>query len=197
MDLDQRYPGVAQRLGLPLYPNLHTAVDAAHHEPDRLDSIVQSLGRLGVIGGVARPDPQRTIPAYEIAALIDDVATVNDCVVADLGTSTDGLQADATIIVGEGTPVGLERLIRAVEGHEGPGNGLLALVNRVRRGGRMSDEIREELRFALPEVTVFLVAEDDRVPKAAWDGVVVGRGPFVRALSELARVLQFGGEHDS
>ena len=198
VDLDQLHPGVAQRLDLPLHPNLHTAVDAAHHEPDRLVAAILAKGDLGVVGGVARPSPDRTIPFPEIAGLLEDLSNDVDFVVVDMGSDAGPVAVDVPIVVGEASPVGLRRLIERIERetHPGADRYALAIVNRAQSGSRKADDIRRELIAAIPGQAVLVVPDDKRVGLAGWDGDLVLRGRFARSVARVATLIAGGDRHD-
>ncbi len=187
-DLDQALPGVAQRLDLPLYPNLHTAVDFAFHDPERLAEAIHVTDGVSVVGGLARSDPSRLIPSQELVGMVDDLATSHEFVVVDIGAGAVDLDSSATVVVGEASPVGLSRLIDRLERFRA-GDGALALVNRVRGGRRARDEIRYELERALPDVRVAFAPEDPKVPSMAWDGRIPRRGGFSKSIKTLARAV--------
>ena len=198
VDLDQRHPGLAQRLDLPLHPNLHTAVDAAHHEPDRLGAAILAKGGINVVGGVARPSPDRTIPVPEIAGLLEDLSNDADFVVVDLGPDAGPVAVDVPIVVGEASPVGLRRLIERIERetHPDADRHALAIVNRAQSGSRKADDIRQELMAAIPGQAVLVVPDDKRVGVAGWDGDLVLRGRFTRSVASVANLIAGGDRHD-
>ena len=198
VDLDQTYPGVAQRLDLPLHPNLHSAVDAAHHDPERLSEAILAKGDIRVVGGVASPSPDRLVPDSEIAALLEDLSREVEFLVIDLGSGPGSYEVDVRIVVGEATPVGLRRLIEKIEHglHPGDRPDSLAIVNRARPGTRKADEIRRELVTALPEQAVLVIPEDKRVGPAGWNGVLVSNGRFRRAVARVSSLIADGDRRD-
>lgn len=200
VDLDQTHPSLAQRLDLSLHPNLRTAVDLAHHEPDRLEESIQVVDGLRVLGGLAGSRSESALPRVEVEGLIDDLARAFRVLVLDQGElDSDGrVDSDVVIVVGEASPVGITRLIKVA----GPirrqkGDAVLIVVNRAESGGRRSDEIRIELQRALPGSHVLLLPEDRRVGRAAWDGVGVQRGPFSRGVRRVADLIAEAVGHDS
>lgn len=198
VDLDQEFPGVAQRLGLPLHPNLHAAVDAAHHDPGRLADVILSKGRIGIVGGVARPSPERRIPNSEVAGLLEDISRDIEFLVMDLGSDPGTFEVDVQVIVGDATPVGLRRLIERIERRHASGNGVgpLAIANRAQPGTRKSDDIRHELMVALPGQALLVVPDDRRVALAGWEGDLVSRGTFRRAMNGVSSLIAAGDRRD-
>jgi MinD-like ATPase involved in chromosome partitioning or flagellar assembly len=194
IDLDQQSPSIAQRLDLPLHPNLLSAVDSAHHGGDIGAAIIET-GRLGVIGGLASSG-NGEVSLVEIDGLLEDVAGSGyQMLVADLGAPQPerlpGLRLNVLIAVGSANPVGLSRLVRLVQlvGDRAGFEDLVAVANRV-GGGRREFEVRTELARLLPEVPVVLLPEDRGLERAAWDGVGLGRGPFARSVARIATLIQ-------
>ncbi|MGH8913071.1 MAG: hypothetical protein ACRDZM_00965 [Acidimicrobiia bacterium] len=194
LDLDQHNPSVAQRLDLPLHPNLMTAVDSAHHSGDLDEAIVDFEG-LGIVGGLADPGNQE-LPAIEIEGLLDDVGGLGyEVLVADLGSLAADrfhvLRFTALIAVGLATPVGMSRLVRTVQSFAsitGPDD-VVAVVNRVGTGGRRRAEIKSEMARLMPGMPLVLLPEDRALEGAAWDGTRPSRGPFARALGRIAELI--------
>lgn len=187
IDLDQAHPGIAQRLDLPPHPNLRTAVDLAHHDQKRLPSAITRKGAVNVVGGVPGT-PNGAVPRIEIDGLLEDLGHVHPTLVLDLGESTDGhsLAAQAQLMVGEASPVGLTRLAHAVE--LGPRD-LVAVVNRIAGGPHRRGDIRAELARAMPGVPTILLPEDRRIERAAWNGEFSRTGPFAKAVKRIAALI--------
>ncbi len=196
MDLNQSWPAVAQRLDLPVHPNLRTAVDLAHHAPDRLRESLLEVGSLAIVGGLANPGAAHMVSAHEIQGLLDDLCSGQGFLVADLGSIADSGVAtalykfDVLLLVGVGTPVGLTRLIRSAGGlSPGRGGELVVVVNRVSGSGHRRDDIRAELGRSLAGAPLILLPEDGRLERAAWDGVISDRGGFHRSVRNVARII--------
>ena len=194
IDLDQRSPSLAQRLDLPLHPNLMTAVDRAHHAGE-LREVIASYDRLSIIGGLASSTSPR-LPAMEVEGLLDEVGRAGfETVVADLGAlpseRIDAPRFDALIVVGLASPVGMSRLVRAVQEVVATSKAAdtVAVVNRVAAGGRRRLEIKSEMARLLPQVPVVLLPEDRSMERAAWDGTCPTRGPFARSVGRIAALI--------
>ena len=56
------------------------------------------------------------------------------------------------------------------------------VINHAPRSVYAKAEIRAEVERVLEPSSIQFLPVDDRVRRAAWDGTVVRRGPFVRAL---------------
>lgn len=192
VDLDQAWPSVAQRLGLPVHPNLRTAIDFVLHEPERLAGAFHAATGFDVVTGLANPEAGG-LPSTDLAALIGELAVMYRRVVVDVG-STGSVAADlvlkrvnAILVVGLADPVGLTRLIRAFRRiDEIPGErDVGVVVNRVRSSSERADAVFQ-LRRSLGAVPIFAIPDDSRVGRAARDGVLLGRGPYSRSVSRLA-----------
>ncbi|HET7845881.1 MAG TPA: hypothetical protein VFL72_00190 [Acidimicrobiia bacterium] len=196
LDLNQPWPGIAQRLDLPLHPNLRTAVDLAHHSPARLREAIHETGELAIVTGLANPGSGSEISGHELRSLVEDLAKCGfEFLVADLGAiageATPGLlNFEVLLVVGGANPVGLTRLIRTVEKLFSSAHPeIVAVVNRVAAGAHFRAEIRAELSRSLPGTPVILLPSDARIESAAWNGVIVDRGRFHRAIREISHLL--------
>ena len=167
VDLDERTPSVAQRLDLPVHPNLLTALEAAHHASGSVTEAVLDHDSVDVIGGLANTMSAYAIPPVEIEGIFDEIGKAGyEVVIADLGSPRpdrlDHVRFHALIVVGLGNPVGMARLVRSVRelSTRTDTPDTVALVNRVAAGSRRRLEIRAEMARLLPAMPVVLVPED-------------------------------------
>jgi cellulose biosynthesis protein BcsQ len=195
IDLDQQTPSLAQRLDLPLHPNLLTAVDAAHHSAGSVTEAILSHESVDVVGGLANAPGQELRPV-EIEGLLDEIGSVGyEVLVADLGSPRlerlDNLSFHVLIVVGLANPVGLARLVRTVNELRSTSDvsDTVVLVNRVGPGSRRRLEIRAEMVRLLPSMPVVLVPEDGRLERSSWDGTRLSKGPFARSVERLAGLI--------
>jgi len=196
MDLDERTPSMAQRLDLPVHPNLLTALEAAHHDSGSVTEAILSHDSVDVIGGLANAMSPYDIPPLEIEGVFDEVGKAGyEVVIADLGCPrpdrVEQVRFQVLIVVGLGNPVGMSRLVRSVQelSTRTDAPDTVALVNRVAAGSRRRLEIRAEMARLLPAMPVILVPEESRLERASWDGTRLGRGPFVKSLSRVASLI--------
>jgi len=193
IDLDQRNPSVAQRLDLPLHPNLLTAADMAHHSGDVDKALVEHDG-MSIVGGLAAPG-HHELRLIEVGGLLDEIGRSGfEVVVADLGSAApdqlDYLRFNVLIAVGLASPVGVSRLVRTVSAViTTVSSDTVAVVNRVSPGVR-NVEMRSELERLLPDVPIVLLPEDRRLERAAWDGLRLTRGPFARSVGRIAGLIE-------
>ena len=192
VDLDQRHPSIAQRLDLPLHPNLRTAVDFAHHESGRLGEAIQRVNRMGVVGGLAVPAGEELLPRIELVGLIEDLAAHASVVVLDVGQDRPPVSPDLHLVVGEASPVGLTRLVRAVEHMAEVGSDPVVVANRMPVGRGRAEDVATELAGALPGNHLVTLPNDRSVGRASWDGRVVGSGPYRRTVGRLAAMIAVG-----
>lgn len=195
VDLDTRWPGVAQRLDLAVHPNLRTAVDLALHELHRIQEATHRVGSLAVVGGTADWGRGDQVSRVDALALLEAFTSEFPLMVLDLGPLADvpvGLlrDLDGVIFVASSDPVGVTRAIRGMERVATAGiDGELPLValNAVRAGYRRR-EAEVEIRRALPEVTVVTIPHDRRLVDASWNGTTESSRSFRRAMRSIAAV---------
>lgn len=196
VDLDQNWPSIAQRLDLPVHPNVRTAVDHALHNPHRLESSVHALEGLSVVGGRADQGQGPAITRHETIALLEGLCDLAEVVVADLGpvsTTSGGLvrEFDAIIVVGAATPVGVARLMRIADQllESGPGASLLAVVNMSPRSPYRRSEVLAELGRTLPDLPVASLPYDATLEDAAWNGTLACGSRYRRAIDSMSEVV--------
>ncbi|MDE0133050.1 MAG: hypothetical protein OXQ32_12425 [bacterium] len=208
LDIDQRAPSMAQRLGLGLYPNLLTAIDAVHHHSESLDACWHTLrgSTLRVLPGVPTFADRAELRRGEVTELLLETARMSDVTVANFGSwengqgdpliwetaggVSDAVMAIATVLVGVAlpNPVGITRMIewigqlRAKE----PGMEAFVVINRTPASLSQRRALFDELSKAVGQVRIGFLPEDTRVAEAAWNGALVERGKFRRGCDRLA-----------
>jgi len=196
IDLDEKTPSVAQRLDLPVHPNILTALETAHQASGSVTEAILDHDSVDVIGGLANTRSPYDIPPVEIEGVFDEIGKAGyEVVIADLGNPRPDrlhyVRFHVLIVVGLGNPVGMSRLVRSVEDlstrTDAPDT--VALVNRVAAGSRRRLEIRAEMARLLPTLPVILVPEEGRLERASWDGTRLGRGSFVKSMSRVASLI--------
>lgn len=195
IDLDQRWPSVAQRLDLPVHPNIRTALDHALHRIERLDEAIHRFGDLMIIGGRADGGRGAEISRPDAMMLLDALGGRSDVIVADIGplTASSALvrEFDTVILVGEGTPVGVSRLVKTAGTvlAQHPAQSLLLVVNKTGRGSFRRSEILNEVGRALPDIPAVTLPYDNRLEPAAWDGTLLAKGRYGREVGEVSKVV--------
>ncbi len=196
VDMDPVWPSVAQRLDLPLHPNIRTAIDHVLHRPGRLAGALQPMERLSVLGGRADGGQGAEISRADALMLLESLGSSAEVLVVDLGPMTEFSAAlvrefDTVMLVGTGTPVGVARLIRTAGVIRGrhPSVSLVVVVNKAGRSGFHRSELVAEIERALPDVPVVTLPVDPGLDEAAWNGTLVGKGRFNRAVEDISRLL--------
>lgn len=211
VDADTVGPAIAQRLGLPLHPNLRTAIDASRRGRFGLPrELARTIGPdLAVLTGIPAAADWAAARADDVAAVVEDLATAADAVVVDVGHRLESLptgfgaperydtprrvvaSADVVVAVLAGTPVGVRRGldwladVRALTG-AAP---VHVVVNRAPSASFRRGEVHDELTRSFTPASLRFVPDDRRVTDAAWDGLVVRTGTFARAMDGLAAEL--------
>lgn len=196
VDLDPAWPSVAQRLDLPVHPNVRTALDHALHSPDRLGSAMHTLGSLNVVGGRADGGQGEAISRHESLILIEAMSEVCEVLVADLGplfAVAGGLarEFDSVIVVGAGNPVGITRMMKTIDAalSANPEQSVLAAVNLGSSSGHQRREAFSELANAFPAVPVVTIPYDRHLAQAAWDGSLVTGPRYSKAIDAMSDVV--------
>jgi MinD-like ATPase involved in chromosome partitioning or flagellar assembly len=206
VDADDVAPAVAQRLHLPIEPNLRTAIDAVEHGRGELDTCVISepRWRLSIVAGVPNPGAWAQVRPGEVVRVIDRLADAAEIVVADGAGSLEEIgpsgsrgrfatgralvaEADVLVAVCDASPHGITRLLTwVVEARslaaETP---MVVVVNRAPSARFRRGEIYEEITTSLGAREVVFTPYDARVSDAAWQGASVGSGGFTRSITRV------------
>lgn len=215
VDLDDAAPSVAQRVGLPLHPNIRTAIDVVQHWRGQLTDTVMPVDGAGFGALVGLPSPRdwSDVRPGEAVDVLHELGAVNDHVIVNVGHRIEELggsqtgsgryalsraalaAADAILAVATAAPVGVVRLldwiaeVRAIA--VAP---LHVAFNRAPTARFKRAEIEDELRRSYSPPSITFLPADRRVEAAAWAGRVVAGGPFVRAIEPLAATLLVDAE---
>jgi len=209
VDADDVAPAIAQRLHLPIEPNLRTAIDAVEHGRGELDACILTDARSGVavVGGVPNAGAWRHVRPGEIVRVVDRVADAADIVIADVGglleqvldahraryATTRALvgEADLLVAVCDAAPHGVTRLLSWIAEARplAPGTPVIVVVNRAPPARYVRGELYAEIVATIDPVEVVFAAHDPRVADAAWNGTTVTPGPFTRGLDRVAGLV--------
>lgn len=210
VDLDETAPSIAQRLSLPMLPNLRTAIDAVTHRQGNMESSIQSVGQLDVLTGLSSERDWMEVRGHEVAEVIAELATRYRFLVANVGSqlgevgfgqggrfavSRTGVEmADRLVMVSLPNPVSVSRLTswyltardlnRSAEA--------TIVVNRAPRSRYRRAELNEELERATGLRRIRFLPEDPQLRTATWGGSKVSSGRFYRSTKKLARDLVSG-----
>jgi MinD-like ATPase involved in chromosome partitioning or flagellar assembly len=207
VDADDVAPAIAARLQMPIEPNVRTAIDAVEHGRGELDRCIltEPSSRLRILSGLPNASSWAQVRPNEVIRVVDRIGDDADVVVADgagvledvAPTSARGrfataravvAHSDVLVAVCEPSPHGVGRLLGwAVEALAlAPGAALIVVVNRAPDARFRRGEMFDEISANLPLVDVGFLPSDRRVGDAAWAGTTVARGPFTRAVADLA-----------
>ncbi len=202
IDGDEVAPSIAQRLGLPLHPNLRTAIDVVEHRSgDLVETLTDIVGTgTQALCGLANPRDWPEVRPSELLAVVEELAIRFDHLVVNTSHAIEDLSgfgspprfgltrtllacADQVVGVGASTPVGVARLLDWVADLRAlaPRTPLHVALNKAPDGGFKRREFNEEVCRTLPLPAVYFLPRDDKVEQAAWDGTLVPSGGFTRS----------------
>ena len=208
VDTDEVVPSIAQRLGLPIEPNLRSAIEAVEYGMGDVDAtIVRAARELDVLTGLPNVGAWSQVRPSEVLDVVEAIGCAGRHVVANFGSRLEDVgrggrnrygisrsvvsEASDVIGVAPATPVGVTRVlgwiaeVRALN----PAAPVHLAINRAPRDGFRRAEIEHEIRRTFePESLVFL-PHDARVEAAAWSGTLVASGPYAKAVAEVAAKL--------
>lgn len=202
VDADDRWAGLAQRVGCGLYPNLLAGADALargqRHPVDLLQATLKR--RVGLLAGVPRDTAE--VAGDELAEVAASLASALGVAVVDVSATPPGpagaasgpgtaaptlARADAVVLVADPSPTGAARTLGWLAAAE-----RAVAAPRVRVAFNRSDPDRFRRRELTAEIArvasvagVWHVPADSRVSRAAWDGAAIPAGPYRHAVAAL------------
>ena len=210
LDGDDVVPAVAQRLGLPLHPNLRTSVDALLHQPERLGGTFHSSRRLpfDVVAGISNPQDWIELRPGDVVGLVNDEIHRRDFVVANVSARIEDLAyhggapryalgrallgaADQLVVVSAPTPVGVARTLEWVAQVRllAPHRPIHLIFNRAPKSMFKMGELTLEITRTYTPISITPIADDRRVYEAVWRGEPVGSGSFSKGIEAVAAAL--------
>jgi MinD-like ATPase involved in chromosome partitioning or flagellar assembly len=205
VDLDEVAPSVAQRLGLPMLPNLRTAIDAVTHNITPLEASLLHSEGLAVLAGLSNDRDWMDVRTFEVSAVIEQLQHRSHSVVINVGSQLgevgfgDGGRfalsrlgvsvADWLVAVGLPQPVGITRLTAWTHAAASlnPDARQTLIVNRAPRSPFRRAEIAEELSAATGQRDIRFIGDDPQLRSATWNGQRVRTGRLRRACRSWAR----------
>jgi MinD-like ATPase involved in chromosome partitioning or flagellar assembly len=205
VDADEVVTSVAHRLGLPIEPNLRSAIESVEYRMGDVDSaIVRAARELDVLSGLPNVGAWSQVRPTEVLDVIEAVGRTRRYVIANIasrledvgrgGRSRYGISravvCDASDVIGvaPATPVGVTRLlgwvteVRALNA----GAAIHLAINRASRDSFRKAELQQEIRRTFEPASLVFLPHDPRVEAAAWSGTLVAYGPYAKAVAELA-----------
>lgn len=207
-DFDTVEPSIAQRLDLPIVPNLLTVSD--HIRRGRFDDahVTTHPDGFAVIPGLANPKEWAELTSVDagemLAVLRDhyDVSVIGIHPMIEDVAPLSGLQgrfdvgrriierADQVMVIAAASPVGLVRTLHRIADVRTLTNAPIhVVVNRTPADGFIRAEWARELERTFTPESLSFLPFDKSVPKAAWDGRLPVRGPFVREVRSVGSTL--------
>ncbi len=201
VDGDETSPSVAQRLGLPIHPNIRTAIDVLEHRTGPVSGVIHLADPIAVLPGLPNVSDWSEVRPAQVADLATELTSLFDHVVFNVGSHIEALrfggaterygisrrliqQADRVIAVALPTPVGVSRLLGWLADADRltGGDPVDVLINRSPRDQFRRGELIEEITRTYQPASFGFIPSDDSVERAAWDGTLVGKGRFRRSL---------------
>ena len=205
VDADEVVPSIAQRLGLPIEPNLRSAVESVEYGMGDVDAtIVQASRELDVLTGLPNVGAWSQVRPSEVLDVIEALGRARRLVVANFGSRLEDVgrggrnrygisravvsEASEVIGVAPATPVGVTRVlgwvaeVRALN----PAAPVHLAINRIPHDAFRRAEIEQEIRRTFEPESLAFLPHDPRVEAAAWSGALVASGPYAKAVAELA-----------
>jgi MinD-like ATPase involved in chromosome partitioning or flagellar assembly len=208
VDLDTVEPSLAQRLGLPIIPNLLTASDDIRHGRFDPKSATGHPAGFSVIPGLANPREWDELTSVEAGELVGALREHFGSTLAVVHPILEGLaplsglegrfdvgrraveRADEVVIVGAGSPVGLVRTLNSIADVRGITEAPIHVaVNRIPPDRFLQAEWARELTRTFTPTSLGFLPFDRTVLKAAWDGRLPERGAFVREVRRFTDQL--------
>lgn len=205
VDADTVTPMLAQRLSMPIVPNLLTALDS-HVElrGDVQDSLLSGPYGMTILTGIPEASEWETVGADEVEDLIETAARGFDELIIKISAHIEDLSrfgsrdgrfevsrtmakiATDVVYVAEPTPIGLGRALRWIS----KARRLTAARLHVVFGGASTSsfqrgELSDELtRNYLPASITWLPSDPGR-ERSAWNGTAIPRGPFRKTVDKF------------
>jgi hypothetical protein len=184
VDMDTLEPSIAQRLGLPLTPNIFTATEDLRLTSSLDEAFTRHPEGVAVVAGIPNPREWENLSAIEAADLVDELAGGFAVVVVKVSRHLEDLSSFSG---GAGRfDVGRRMVARADDVGSISAAPIHVVVGDMPANQFVQGEITEELARTLTSASVTFVPGDSRVRKAAWQGGFVHRGGFVRRIGALA-----------
>ncbi len=208
VDLDTVDPSVAQRLGLPLVPNVFTAIEQLRDGRFDKKSAPSHSAGLTVVPGLANPREWDELTSVDADGLLRGLRQRFSPTVAVVHPNLEDLaplsglqgrfdlarrtveQADQLLVVANGSPTGAVRALMLVADIRALTQAPVhVVVNRMASDSFMRTEWTKELERTFTPASLTFLPYDRRVASAAWNGRLPDRGPFHKDVRRLASML--------
>ncbi len=219
VDADTVTPMLAQRLSMPVVPNLLTALDAHVQLRGKVqDSLISGPYGCALLTGIPEASEWETIRAEEVMDLIETAAGWFEHLIVkisphmedlsrygardgrfEVSRSVVGLAGDV-VYVAEPTPVGLSRALRWIS----KTRSITAARLHVVFGGAAAlstfqrGELSDELTRSYMPASITWLPIDQGQERSVWNGTVIPKGPFRKTVEKLSAAMLNGhGENHS
>jgi len=208
VDMDTLEPSVAQRLAMPLTPNIFTATEHLRLRSDINDSFVTHPEGFALIAGIPNPREWENLSEIEAADLIAELASGFGNVVVSASRHLEDLStfggtagrfdvgrrivthADDVIVVGSASPLGNARLLGIISDVRQLSPARIHIfVNKAPSDNYIQGEITEEIERTVSISSLVFLPSDTRVQKASWQGDLIRKGPFLKRIAAAADVF--------
>lgn len=206
VDADDVAPAVAQRLNLPLHPNLRTAMDYLLHDTGSIaDTLHRHRDGFAVLPGLPNVRDWADVLSGGAIDVIAELATLSDVVLVNISSMVEqpatgardegrfgvarlvlGIATDVVLVAGP-SPMAIGRLIEWLADTQGLVGDLPLhiAVNRFEDGLFAKGEIEQEIRRVVKPGSVTFLPHDPKLAKAAWEGTL----PTASLIRALARAV--------
>ena len=211
VDFDTVHPAIAQRLDLPIIPNLLIASDHVRNSRFGTQSVVPHVSGLDVIPGLANPREWDSLSLVDAGELIDGLGEQYAVTVAVVHSLLEDLaplsglegrfdvgrhtveKADEVLITATGSPTGMVRTLSTISDVRALTQAPIHIVvNRMPGDGFMRSEWSRELGRTFAPESIWFLPIDSGIPRAAWDGRLLERGRFSKAIRQMTADLVAG-----
>ena len=205
IDTDEVVPSIAQRLGLPIEPNLRSAIESVEYGMGDVDAtIIRAARQLDVLSGLPNVGAWSQVRPSEVLEVIEAIGRSRPFVVANFASRLEDVgsggrcrygisravvcEASDVIGVAPATPVGVTRLLGWIADVRtlNAGATIHLAINRAPRDAFRRAELDQEIRRTFEPASLVFLPHDTRVEAAAWSGALVSYGPYAKAIAELA-----------
>lgn len=210
VDADDVAPTVAQRLDLPLHPNIRTAMDYVQHRSGTVtEALHRHAGGFKVMPGLPNVRDWGDVRSGDAIDVISELADTFDVLLVNISAMVEqtvsgprgegrfGVSrlvlgaADTVVLVSGATPMAIGRVIEWLADTQS----LIAdlplhlVVNRFQDGIFARGEIEQEVREVIKPASLAFVPADAKLAKAAWEGGLAPASGFAKAVELVADQL--------
>ncbi|MBT8194745.1 MAG: P-loop NTPase [Acidimicrobiia bacterium] len=206
VDADDVAPAIAQRLDLPLHPNIRTAMDHLHHGSGSVShALHRQYSGFTVLPGLPNVRDWGEIRSGDAIDVITELSAVNDVVLVNISSLVEQTQggaggegrfgvarlvlgaADAVVLVAGPTPMAVGRVIEWLADTQRliSAKPLHVVVNRFDDGLFARGEIEQEIEDVIRPTSLTFTPSDPNLAKAAWEGTLAPWSGFSRAIESV------------